>query len=76
MAEKVKRVPKYKSRIKVLESSALQGICSCGWTGNALAQSSGLATAMAAVQSEIQGHAHIPKPKKEKKNVRKATPGS
>lgn len=74
--EKPKREPKYKARIKVLESSALQGICSCGWVGNALAQTSGLAVALAAVQSEIQGHSHVPKPKKEKRVKSKAVHGS
>jgi hypothetical protein len=49
--------------MKVLDNSALQGVCSCGWTGNALAQASGIAIAMAAVQSEIQAHKHIPKVK-------------
>lgn len=75
MPPKVKREPKYKTRIKVLESSALQGVCSCGWVGNALAQSSGLSVAMTAVQSEIQGHKHLPQPKKERKNGKvKRTP--
>lgn len=66
MTTKPKRVPKYKTRIRVLDSGALQGVCSCTWVGNALAQSSGVAAAMAAVQSEIQAHKHIPKPKKVK----------
>lgn len=70
------KAPKFKTRIKVLESSALMGVCSCGWAGNALAQSSGLATAMAAVQSEIQAHKHLPQPKKEKKRASKAVHGS
>lgn len=71
MPSKTPRVPKYKSRIKVLDSGALQGVCSCSWVGNALAQTSGLSVAMAAVQSEIQAHTHVPKPKKKKvkKNV-------
>lgn len=60
------RVLKYKSQLKVLDNSAIQGVCSCGWTGNPLAQTSGLAAAMAAVQSEIQGHKHIPKVKVKK----------
>lgn len=73
MTEKPKRVKKYKDRIKVLDNGALQGACSCGWSGNALAQSAGLALAMASVQSEIQGHKHIPAPKKVRKNAKKAT---
>ena len=68
---KTVRVPKFKSNIKVLDSSALQGVCSCGWTGNALAQSAGLALAMAGVQSEIQGHKHMPQPKKIRKTKEK-----
>jgi hypothetical protein len=67
MSPKPKREPKFKSRIKVLDNSALQGVCSCGWSGNALAQSSGLTKAMDAVQSEIQAHKHVPQPKKERK---------
>lgn len=62
----VKRIPKYKSRIKVLDNMALQGVCSCGWVGNALVQSSGLDKALAATQSEIQTHKHILKAKKVK----------
>jgi hypothetical protein len=63
---KIPRVPKYKTRIRVLDNGALQGVCSCTWVGNALAQTSGVGAAMAAVQSEIQAHKHIPKPKKVK----------
>ncbi len=66
MTPKPKRIPKYKTRIKILDSGALCGVCLCGWSGNAIAQTAGLDKAMAAVQSEIQGHTHVPKPKKEK----------
>jgi hypothetical protein len=73
MTEKPKRVKKYKDKIRVLDNSALQGVCSCGWVGNALAQTSGLAKAMTEVQKEIQGHKHIPAPKKERKNAKATT---
>ena len=72
---KPKREKKYKTRIKVLDSGALQGVCSCTWEGNALAQSSGLTKAMEAVQKEIQSHKHIPAPPKEKKNGTKHRKG-
>lgn len=65
-----------KAQIKVLDNQALQGICSCGWKGNALAQSSGLAKAMAAVQDEIQSHKHLPKEKKNGKRNCSAGRGS
>lgn len=62
---------KFKSQIKVLDNSSLCGICSCGWKGNAFAQSSGLSAAMTAAQQEIQAHKHLPQPKK----TRKKEPG-
>jgi hypothetical protein len=61
--------PKYKSRIKVLDSGSVQGVCSCTWAGTVFTQDGGIALVLATVQSEIQSHKHVPKPKKEKKNV-------
>lgn len=65
---KTPRVPKYKTRIKVLDNNALQGVCSCGWNGNAASMVKGVSAAMAVVQQEIQAHKHIPK---ERKNAKK-----
>lgn len=52
---------KYKTKTEVLDSGALRGVCSCGWRGNALAQSSGLTVAIAAVAEEIKTHKHLEK---------------
>jgi len=66
---KVKRQKKYKTAINVLDNRSLRGVCSCGWVQSMAVLQTDLSAAMAAVQSEIQEHKHLPTPKKEKKNV-------
>lgn len=58
---------KYKTTIKVLDESLFQGVCSCTWEGSRMAAKTDLGKTLAAIQSEIQAHNHIPKPKKGKK---------
>lgn len=54
----------FKAQIKVLDNAALQGVCSCTWRGNAIAQTAGVSKAIEAAQGEIDSHIHIPKPPK------------
>lgn len=65
---KPKRIPKYKSKVKVLDNGSLLGVCSCSWQmSEAVLQGKDLSLALTTVQKEIQAHKHIPKPKKVKK---------
>ncbi len=64
---------KYKDTLKVLDNGSIRGICSCGWKGNAFAQTSGVAKAMTTAQAELQAHKHIPAPPKVKKNKKPAS---
>lgn len=56
---KRKKVVVYKAKVKVLDNLALQGVCSCGWEGNAIAQSSGANAAYLAAAKEIDDHQHV-----------------
>jgi hypothetical protein len=58
---------KFKSSIRVLDSGALRGECTCGWVGNALGQNRGVDLAIKSVNREIEEHEHLPQPKKGKK---------
>lgn len=71
MTTKPKREKRYKNKLQVLDNGSIRGVCSCGWEGNAFAQTSGVSAAMAAAQSELQGHKHIPAPPKTRKNAKK-----
>ncbi len=62
---KVKRVKKYKYKLKVMDSGALRPTCSCGWESDvSFAQFSGLAAAIEAANDYYSTHTHIKKVKK------------
>lgn len=63
----VVRMPKPKSKVKVLGPNKVQGVCSCGWEGLVFVRLEDVSAAMTAAQNEINAHKHIPAPPKVKK---------
>ncbi len=62
MPPKLKKAPKYKTSVRVVETMVFMGVCSCSWEGNRLGGED-ISLALASVNSEIQAHKHIVKEK-------------